>query len=238
MAMSFLYDFSSSVTEPPTSSQIRFDSADPATVTRLWIRSLTTDGIDAHRLLLAQPVSQAIYVQDKNDHTLASAFTLAAAPVDKSTYVEWPVAFLSTTGAPLLNNQAVLLLALEPAGVSPTPPTPGMSLVTLAELKLQLRITTPADDPGDAALTQQGIAAEALILDYCNSTVWWRGMTPSWTSATVPLVVKAAILTQAAEFYRFRGDDVEREGPAREAGVDLAPRVVELLRRHHDPVVV
>lgn len=112
-----------------------------------------------------------------------------------------------------------------------------MTLLTLAEAKDHLRITTPDDDPGDAALTQQITFAEALVLDYVGRSLYWRDIAATWTAATLPEVVRWAMLLQLGEAYRFRGDDVEGEGPARLEGVDLAPRVAELLRGYHDPVV-
>jgi len=111
------------------------------------------------------------------------------------------------------------------------------TLVTIAEAKLQLRITTPDDDPGDAELSLQFDLAEAAVVGYCNRSAWWRAITPTWDAATVPLEVKAAILLHGTEFYRFRGDDVDGTGPSRTTEFDLSPRVRELLRGFHDPVV-
>jgi hypothetical protein len=110
-------------------------------------------------------------------------------------------------------------------------------LVTIPEAKLQLRITTPHDDPGDIEIALHFDLAEAAVIGYCNRSAWWRAITPTWTAATVPLEVKAAILIHGTEFYRFRGDEVAGEGPSRTTEFDLSLRVRELLRGFHDPVV-
>lgn len=110
-------------------------------------------------------------------------------------------------------------------------------LVTLTEAKAHLRITTPDDDPGDADLTMKLTHAQALVLDYCGSTAWWRTITATWTADTLPDVVKAAILLELGELYRYRGDDYALEESPRTDGEDLNPRVRDLLRRSRDPVV-
>ena len=113
-----------------------------------------------------------------------------------------------------------------------------MSLfLTLADAKTHLRITTPDDDPGDLDLQTKLDHAEAIILDYCGSTAWWRDVITTWTAATVPHVVKAAILLELGELYRYRGDDYALEESPRTDGEDLNPRVRDLLRRSRDPVV-
>lgn len=59
---------------------------------------------------------------------------------------------------------------------------------------------------------------------------------PAWTEATVPGHVRAAILLQFMEFWRFRGDDTDGNGPAQTAG-DLSPQVTNILRRKRDPAL-
>jgi hypothetical protein len=117
----FLFDWSTATVEPPTSNQVRFDAGPPYTaVTKVWVRNLTTDGIDVHTYLLLVAAGATIYLQDKNDATLYARFTSTAPAVDKTTYVEIPVTWHSNGGA-LLNNQAVQLLVVTgSAGVAPT----------------------------------------------------------------------------------------------------------------------
>jgi len=110
-------------------------------------------------------------------------------------------------------------------------------LVTLAEAKTHLRITTADGSAGDADIQMKLDAATAIIVEYCATTAYWKTTTAEWDADTVPLPVKHAILLELGELYRFRGDDPE--GPARDPaiGADLAPAIVGLLRRSRDPVV-
>jgi hypothetical protein len=104
-------------------------------------------------------------------------------------------------------------------------------LVTLAQVKARLRITSTADDVDVQALTDQ---AEAQIVGWCSTTPRAKAIADTWVdAATAPLVVVAAILVQAGELYRFRGD--EPAGPPRATGEELGVQVRELLRAYHDP---
>jgi len=107
-------------------------------------------------------------------------------------------------------------------------------LITVAQALAHLRM--PGTDP-DAELKMA--QAEAAVLRYCNTTAYWQAQTPNWIDpSSVPPDVQAAILIQLGELYRFRGDDLEGEGPARNLDYgDLAPAVMSLLRRWRDPVV-
>jgi hypothetical protein len=105
------------------------------------------------------------------------------------------------------------------------------TFVTLAQVKARLRITSTADDGDVQSLADQ---AEAHIVGWCSTTVRSKAVADTWVDATtVPLVVVAAILVQAGELYRFRGD--EPAGPPRETGEELSVQVRELLRAYHDP---
>ena len=107
------------------------------------------------------------------------------------------------------------------------------TLVTLAQVKARLRITSTADDGDVQSLADQ---AEAQIVGWCSTTARAKAVADTWVdAAAAPLVVVAAILVQAGELYRFRGD--EPAGPPREAGEELGVQVRELLRAYHDPGV-
>ena len=77
--------------------------------------------------------------------------------------------------------------------------------------------------------------AEAIVLNWCNTTPHRRAITATWTEETVPLEVRGAILAQLAQSFRFRGDDPEGTETLSEWG--LSPKVEGLLARHRDPVV-
>jgi hypothetical protein len=102
------------------------------------------------------------------------------------------------------------------------------TLVTLDQVKARLRITSTEEDVDLQALVDQ---AEAQVLNWCSVTAPSQAVVAGWTAATVPPVVVAAILVQAGELDRYRGDDPD--APPRE-GESLAVGVRELLRPYHD----
>lgn len=119
--------------------------------------------------------------------------------------------------------------------VSPLP-----TLVTLEEavahLKLPSILTLSADDPDRDDLELKIEAATDLVLTY----IWrddddWVDTMIAWTGTTVPRQIKAAILVQLGELYRFRGDDIaDTAGPTRQHGF-LSPQVTAYLHRYRDP---
>lgn len=111
-------------------------------------------------------------------------------------------------------------------------------LVSLQQAKDHIRDTSAEGSAGDADLILKLDAAEATVLDYVGSTAYWRTIAATWTYGTVPPFVRMAILLQFAEFWRFRGDDLGSQGPARDVGFDLSPSVRALLNRTRDPVVI
>ena len=231
--INWLYDFSTATTEPPVATQVRFDAGHPYTaVTKLWARNLNTASSDVHTVLIAVPTGSTLYVQDKNDHALFARFLTTDVAVDKVDYVEFPVAWVANGGA-LLQQEVQFAILTEAVLPGPGPGIP--ELVTLAEAKDHLGIDS-LDTASDVDIQAKLDAATAIILDYCNTTAYWRDITSTWDSATVPRQVKAAILLELGELSRFRGDDPE--APERWPDHDLSPAIIGLLRRTHDPAVV
>lgn len=111
-------------------------------------------------------------------------------------------------------------------------------LITLAQAKAQLRITTPDGDAGDGWLEQQMAYAEAHILSLINAHPSNRAVTATWVDpATVPAEVQQAILAQLGELDRFRGDDARSDTAPREADDDAQRFIVTLIRRWSTPVI-
>lgn len=108
-----------------------------------------------------------------------------------------------------------------------------MSLITFDQARNHLRRPdlddgSPVD--GEAAdLLIKIETAEGIILDYLKTD----GGSPPWDESTVPAVVRAAVLLQLGELYRFRGDDA---GGTQTDG-DLSPTITNLLRRYRDPAL-
>jgi hypothetical protein len=92
------FNYSDTTTEPPTGAQIRFDSTTMTAVNKVWVMKTTTDSQDAGGSLLSLKAGQAIKVEDFDDSSLSATFRLAADAVDKTSYVEYPVVFVSAQG--------------------------------------------------------------------------------------------------------------------------------------------
>jgi len=109
-------------------------------------------------------------------------------------------------------------------------------VITLAEAKAHLRITSDAED-GD--IDDKLAAATQVIIDYLSRRDQdWNDEMDAWTSETVPKSVRAAILVQLGELYRTRGDeDVAEARPTEQGTRGLSATVTALLMRYRDPGV-
>jgi len=110
--------------------------------------------------------------------------------------------------------------------------------ITVAQVKAHLQRPDLADTDSD--LLQKMAVAEAAILTYVtNGNTYWTDIAGGWTDATnTPVDVQHAMLLKVAEFWRYRGDELEGEGPTRDEASDMSPEIVRLLRRWRDPVLV
>lgn len=120
------------------------------------------------------------------------------------------------------------------------------TLATLEQLRAHLKLPTPlAGSPPqpapDSDLQLKLDAATQLVCDYIAdrqpADSAWIAEIEGWStgSPSAPAVVVLAVLEQAAELYRFRGDDPPPGVPARESN-DLTPAVKNLLNRYRRPV--
>lgn len=110
-------------------------------------------------------------------------------------------------------------------------------LLSLEMFIRHLKVPSGAEEESD--LDMKRAQAEALVLAYIArpDDEDYTAVIASWTDKTVPKAVQAAILIQATELYRFRGDD--EKGPARDFGA-LSPQTVAILTAagYRRPVVV
>lgn len=210
----FFYVFSTSVTPPPASSRLLLNNGIPySTVTKIWLHYITDGGADARFVLLQSlPLGATIYLQDKNDSSTAHKFTLVADVVDlhPAPYMELAVRWEFSTGGPLNNNQAVAVIAVTPAPVTPAPPvadSPVLAfarvtilapLVSLVTAKDHLKVT---DSAHDADINQKLQAAQEQILAKLAYAA-----DPAWTEATVPRGVHNAILLLLEAFYEHESN--------------------------------
>lgn len=109
-----------------------------------------------------------------------------------------------------------------------------MELFDLDQAKLHLKVKhDEADDDIEMKLSM----AHGIIEDYIQrNDPDWAAEVEAWDDETAPAQVKAAVLFQLEELWRFRGGHPEGQIPKREHGF-LHPHVVALLHRTRDPVV-
>jgi hypothetical protein len=118
-AQSFAYRFSTTITAPPASGQVRLDNATVASATKVWLANLTDDNFDARTVLLLIPAGATIYIQDRNDHTIYARFTTGGAAAGLAGYVELPVTYVASGGA-FTNNAQIEVFVLGGGAISPT----------------------------------------------------------------------------------------------------------------------
>lgn len=108
--------------------------------------------------------------------------------------------------------------------------------MTVAHAKAHLRRPELPDDDPD--LLQKMAAAEAAILRYVRKEPYGQEQSATWLDpASTPADVQHAILLQLDELDRFRGNDLDRDGPARDPGSEFSPAITALLRRWATPVL-
>lgn len=104
-----------------------------------------------------------------------------------------------------------------------------MALVSLINAKAHLREPLDSHDH-DLDIQQKAEHASVLVLGLCNSTAWWREITPLWTEANVPGDVQAAVLVLLTHLWEHRGDNMEPHDSIWRA-------VNSLLAMKKDPVI-
>jgi hypothetical protein len=113
-------------------------------------------------------------------------------------------------------------------------------LVDHADAKQHVRLTVVDGSPLDVELALKLAAAEAAILDYITRNEPGKTLAVAWTDpAATPPNVKAAVLLELGELWRFHGDDPGAAAtmPARDPSTDFQPAILGLLRRFTDPVL-
>jgi hypothetical protein len=105
------YIFGTAVTVPST-GQIHVDVAAPYTgITRCWFGNPASNTADIYWMLMELTVGAKVWVQLKSDHTGYIELSVTAAPIDMTTYIEIPVALVST-GPTAITNYAPLFVVV------------------------------------------------------------------------------------------------------------------------------
>jgi hypothetical protein len=135
------YNFSTAVVPPPTTGLVRFNNADYALVTKVWVHAVSSDAHDIFWSLLLAHAGSTLLVQNAVDHTRYGQFVTTGEPVDFTTYVEFPVTHVKH-GTLLANNEASLVLL-----------TPGAPQAQAAGSTSQVQFNDAGVFAGDAGLT-------------------------------------------------------------------------------------
>ena len=100
-----------------------------------------------------------------------------------------------------------------------------MTLATLPEARMHLRITDPARDPEIAMYLAQ---ASALIFQYCGAQAQ-----TGWDEVSAPDDVRAATLKMLGNLFEHRGDDNAPD----DHDIKIWDGISVLLMRRRDPAL-
>lgn len=94
----YLYSFNQTLTPPPNSGQVRWNTTSSATTTEIYINHITSDNIDIDVWLALINETSVVYLQDKNDSGNWVRFDVNGPIITGSGYVTIPVTFQSGLG--------------------------------------------------------------------------------------------------------------------------------------------
>jgi hypothetical protein len=97
----YKYNYNTTPTAPPSSSQVRSDTYDPLLTSALWVHRIDNENIDRKYLLLATKAGHRIYVQDTNNSDSHAVFVLTTNPIDNGSYVTFNVDVDTFSNTPL-----------------------------------------------------------------------------------------------------------------------------------------
>jgi hypothetical protein len=110
------WGYSESATPPPANGFINTDGADAPSTTVIWVAALDQNGNDERLLLLLANPGDELFVQVANDSTCYAIFNLTGPPVDDTTYVTFPVAFVQQGPTLLTGNKPNVLFGVRVVG--------------------------------------------------------------------------------------------------------------------------
>ena len=109
-----------------------------------------------------------------------------------------------------------------------------MEIYDLDQAKIHLKVS---HDESDDDIQMKLDQAHGIIEDYIQrNDPEWASEVEAWDDESAPGQVRAAVLFQLEELWRYRGGHTQEQNPRREHGF-LHPHVVSLLYRTRDPVV-
>lgn len=118
----FDYMFAVATTAPPTGTTVRLNNATPASATKMWVTKQTYDGIDITNFLNQVSTGDRLTIQDRDDTTRVQRYDITAPPTILSTYLEFPVAWVSGN-LPLVAQRMILAVVMRATGSAGVPAT-------------------------------------------------------------------------------------------------------------------
>jgi len=107
----FSFRFSTSITEPPSNSQVRVNTADPTQATKLWTYKNTTDNIDpTNAFMFWGTAGNRVGFQVQGNAASFQRYSMTGPTVDKTTYLETPISWLNGGTVPVGNNAQIILV--------------------------------------------------------------------------------------------------------------------------------
>ena len=178
--------FSNATIPPPSKTgQLRGNNASASLMTALYLSDTTDNNTDVAPALRTVQVDDEIRVQVRSDSTMFTQHRVSAAPIDHTTWFEYPVSYLTAAGSAPNPNTSLAVSFLRPE-VTPTPTPPvdtTASYATLAEFKAAITI---ADTVDDADLQRALDSATAWINRYCGRTFYAVDYTAPGTKFFLP----------------------------------------------------
>jgi hypothetical protein len=102
-------------------------------------------------------------------------------------------------------------------------------LVSLPDAKEHVKVR---DTTHDAEIGRFVLAAQNAILDFLK-----RGADPTWTEATLPLHVRAAVLFLLTHMWKHRGDDMSPTESGGTPDAAVWESIDRILARSRDPAL-
>lgn len=102
---SFSYRFNNATSPPPLTGRVRFNNADPASVTQIYVHEVDQDAINRSTIFMLRQIGEKIRIEDASNAAIFAMYTITAAPVDSGVYITFTVAHYSSAGALADNAQ-------------------------------------------------------------------------------------------------------------------------------------
>jgi len=104
------WNYINTLTAPPSTGQLRMNSATQNLATLMWVHKTTANSVDATNFLTAVKKDHEVYFQDKDDATKWQAYKVTAAPTNSGTYMTFPIVW--TRGNGIVPQQRAIFVIL------------------------------------------------------------------------------------------------------------------------------